>query len=70
MFYLKDGFAKSLPAIPKIFLYHSRKDGAVPFNHVKRYAAALPGASLRALKGDNHAFEAGLPELLEDVRRT
>jgi predicted alpha/beta hydrolase family esterase len=69
MFYLKDGFADSLPAIPKIFLYHSRKDDVVAFGHVKRYAEALPGATVRALQGDSHAFEAGLPELLQDLKR-
>lgn len=68
-FYLKDGFARSLPPIPKVVVYHSRKDPVVAFGHAKRYAAALPGATLRALKGDSHAFEGGLPELLEDVLR-
>jgi uncharacterized protein len=69
MFYLKDRFAKSLPAIPKIFLYHSRQDEVVAFGHVKRYAESPPGAKVRALKGDSHVFEAGLPELLQDLKR-
>jgi predicted alpha/beta hydrolase family esterase len=68
MFRLKDGFAKKLPALPRIFLYHSRDDEMVAFGHVKRYAKELPKAEVRALKNGGHAFEKGLPELIEDVK--
>ncbi|MDB5104683.1 MAG: serine hydrolase family protein [Fibrobacteres bacterium] len=68
VFHLKDGFEKRLPAIPEIFLYHSRKDGVVPFGHLKRYAEKLKQGKVRALKGDSHAFEGGMPEMLADLK--
>ncbi len=69
MFRLQDGFAKKLPAIPFIFLYHSRKDEVVEFRHFKRYAAELPKALLRPIAGSEHVFdEAGLPELVADIK--
>ena len=69
MFRLQDGFAKKLPAIPFIFLYHSRKDEVVEFRHLKRYADELPKALLRPIAGSEHVFdEAGLPELVADLK--
>ena len=69
MFRLRDGFAKKLPAIPFIFLYHSRKDQMVEFRHLKRYADELPMALLRPIPGSAHVFdEAGLPELVADLK--
>jgi predicted alpha/beta hydrolase family esterase len=69
VFYLKEGFTERLPSIPRIFLYHSRRDPVVAFGHAERYAKLLPGAVIRPLKGDSHAFDkGGLPELPEDLR--
>lgn len=69
MFRLQDGFAKKLPAIPFIFLYHSRKDEVVEFRHLKRYADKLPKALLRPISGNSHVFdEAGLPEMVADLK--
>jgi uncharacterized protein len=68
-FYLNEGFGAKLSRIPRIFLYHSRDDGMVAVAHVKRYAAALPKAAVRVVKGRGHAFEKdGLPELVEDLQ--
>jgi serine hydrolase len=69
VFRLQDGFAKKLPAIPFIFLYHSRKDEVVEFRHLKRYADELPKALLRPIAGSEHVFdEKGLPELVADLK--
>jgi predicted alpha/beta hydrolase family esterase len=67
-FYLKEGFGKKLSRIPRIFLYHSKDDKVVAPGHVRRYAEALPKATVRLVKGRGHAFEKeGLPELVEDL---
>jgi hypothetical protein len=69
MFRLQDGFAKKLPPIPFIFLYHSRKDEVVEFRHLKLYADKLPKALLRPISGNSHVFdEAGLPEMVADLK--
>jgi uncharacterized protein len=69
VFRLRDGFAKKLPAIPFIFIYHSRKDEVVEFRHLKRYTDELPKALLRPIPGNSHVFdEAGLPELIADLK--
>ncbi len=66
-FTLPGGWASRLPAIPKIFLYHSRDDATVPFAHSERYARELPGAVHRPIDGDEHSFVGGLPQLVDDI---
>lgn len=67
-FYLKEGFGSKLSRIPRIFLYHSRDDKVVAPGHVRRYAEALPKATVRLVKGRGHAFDKeGLPERMEDL---
>lgn len=65
---LKRGFASSLPAIPEIFLYHSRKDSVVPFKHLSYYVEKLPRVTVRALEGSEHLFSRGLPEMAFDIK--
>ncbi len=64
---LPDDFATRLPPIGRIVLYHSRHDPQVPFAHLGRYASALPAATVRALEGESHSFNEGLPELVADI---
>jgi hypothetical protein len=64
---LPDDFAARLPAIRKIFLYHSRDDTEVPFAHLGRYARALPRAVVRDLDGYGHLFDRPCPELISDI---
>ena len=69
VFRLREGFAKKLPAIPFVFIYHSRKDEVVEFRHFKRYADELPKALLRPIPGSAHVFDGeGLPELIADIK--
>jgi hypothetical protein len=42
-FAVPEGFAATLPPIDRVFLYHSRDDGEVPFRHLAWYAKRLPG---------------------------
>ena len=67
-FVLRDGFARSLPAGLKIYLYQSRDDEVVDIKHLSRYSAAIPQATTRMLDRGGHTFKNGLPELVEDIR--
>jgi predicted alpha/beta hydrolase family esterase len=67
-FTLPKNFAKNLPKIPKVFLYHSWEDEIVPFAHLALYSDQLPQATVRALDGNEHVFRRGLPRLVEDIK--
>lgn len=60
-------FARQLPDIPHIFLYHSRQDAVVPFSHLSSYAAQLPQAAIRTFNSTDHLFSEGIPELVKDI---
>jgi uncharacterized protein len=64
---LPDDFAARLPAIRRLFLYHSRDDTEIPLAHVERYARALPQAVVRDLDGYGHLFDKPCPELVRDI---
>lgn len=66
-FEFKKDFVSKLPGMDHVFVYHSRKDGWVPFSHGEAYSKKLPGAVMRTLTGDEHEFSDGLPVLLKDV---
>lgn len=57
-----------LSHITKIFFYHSHDDFIVPFTHLEFYKSAFPNAIIRVLKGNDHAFAKGVPELVSDIR--
>ena len=61
-------FAGKLPRIPRIFLYHSRNDEVVPFEHVQLYGEDLRWATIRTFENQGHLFSSGLPELVRDIR--
>lgn len=52
----------------RVFLYHSREDPEVPFEHLHCYERLLPGATIRAMAGSEHSFTQGLPALVDDIR--
>ncbi len=66
---LPHDFAAKLPAIPRIFLYHSRDDEVVPFAHLAMYAAKLPQAIVRIFDGRGHQFGNDLSEVAEDIKK-
>ena len=65
---LRQDFSSKLPRIPRIFLYHSRNDEVVPFNHLASYADKLPNAIVREFDSRRHLFSTGLPELVDDIK--
>jgi predicted alpha/beta hydrolase family esterase len=67
-FVLEKNFSSRLATIPFIFLYHSRHDDWVPFNHLDQYARRIPGAIVRTLEGHEHEFNKGLPQLITDIK--
>ena len=66
---LPQDFAAMLPAIPRIFLYHSRDDEVVPFAHLALYAAKLPQATIREFDVGGHQFGNDLAEVAEDITK-
>lgn len=65
---LQDNFTAKIPFIPKVYLYHSQDDEAVPFTHMEHYLKKLPHARVRIFPGNDHAFNTGIPELVEDIK--
>lgn len=68
-FELKKNFQKAIQNIPEIFLYHSKNDPVVPFDHLSFYKNAFGSATVRELPGREHVFSKGLPALVEDLRQ-
>jgi uncharacterized protein len=67
-FQLKENFQTSLKKIPSIFLYHSKNDTVVPFEHLKFYQTAFKAATVRELPGKEHRFSKGLSQLVSDIK--
>lgn len=68
-FALAPDFGMRLRDLAPIYLYHSRDDPEVPFEHLERYRRALPHPIVRALDGRGHEFnQAHFLELAADIR--
>lgn len=65
---LRDTFYTRLSQVSKTFLYHSRDDEVVPYEHLGYYARKIPNATSRRLSSRGHLFSKGLPELVEDIK--
>lgn len=52
----------------KIYLFHSKDDFVVPYEHVLRYYAALPEAELVTFEDKNHFLIPEFPELLNKIK--
>ncbi len=69
-FALPPDFGARLAEVSPLYLYHSRDDPEVPFEHLERYARALPQATIRPLDGRGHEFDQPqFHELVADIRR-
>lgn len=66
---LREDFASRLPGDLPIFLYHSRDDEFVPFEHLALYAQKLPRATIREFDGRGHQFEDDMSEVARDIGR-
>lgn len=51
-----------------ISLYHSEDDDVVPFGELGKYAAALPGATVRSFNDRGHFLTPDFPEIMADIR--
>jgi uncharacterized protein len=68
-FALPPDFEDRLRDVSPLYLYHSRDDPEIPFEHLARYSRALPHAIVRALDGRGHEFnQPHFPELVADIR--
>ena len=67
-FSLTNDFYVKLRKIPAVFLYHSRGDTIVPFDHLRTYMEKIPHAKDREFGGNDHAFTSGIPELIHDIK--
>jgi uncharacterized protein len=65
---LPKGFAARLPKDAPLFLYHSRDDEVVPFEHLALYAEQLPQATVREFDGRGHQFNNDLSEVAADIK--
>jgi predicted alpha/beta hydrolase family esterase len=66
---LPEGWPKEGTRLPPTFLFHSRDDEELPFEHLERYAALLPEATVGRLDGNGHLYDRGdLSEIVEAVR--
>jgi predicted alpha/beta hydrolase family esterase len=57
-----------LSRIPRVFLYHNRDDGIVPFSHLKLHAARLQGAIVRESDTGGHQFGNDLANVARDIK--
>jgi predicted alpha/beta hydrolase family esterase len=64
----ESGFGSQLPEGTRVFLYHSRDDEGVPFDHLRRNAENLPNAAVREIGKGGHQFADGIPELIQDLK--
>jgi len=63
----KDLAAKLPPSTP-IFLYHSRDDGSVPYEHLALYEKLLPHATSRRLDKGGHQLNNDLAPVAQDIK--
>jgi serine hydrolase len=66
---LREDFASKIPKEMPVFLYHSRDDEVVPFEHAALYAEALPRVTVREFDGRGHQFGDDLSEVAWDIGR-
>jgi predicted alpha/beta hydrolase family esterase len=67
-FQFERNFEAKLPPVDHTYIYHSRNDNWVPYSHAGIYHKKLPAAVLRSIDGDQHEFNLGLPELVNDIK--
>jgi uncharacterized protein len=65
---LPKDFAAKLPSGTQVFLYHSRDDGVVPFDHLALYAKALPQAKIRSIDKGEHQLNNDLSIVAQDIK--
>ena len=51
-----------------IFIYHSRDDFVVPYQHSQKYLQYLPRAVFESFEDRGHFLQAQFPELIENIK--
>ena len=64
---LKNDFAENLIQITRIFFYHCRDDGEVPFDHLATYRQKLPRAIFREIESGGHQLNNDLSLVAKDI---
>jgi hypothetical protein len=68
-FALPPDFGVRLRDLSPLYLYHSRDDPEIPFEHLERHSRLLPHAVVQALDERGHEFnQPEFPELAADIR--
>ncbi len=60
--------ATTLSKSTQIFLYHSRDDATVPFDHLALYAQVFPEATVRERDEGGHQFKNDMSFVAEDIK--
>lgn len=60
-------FVEGVSRIKDVFIFHSKDDSVVPFEHALKYHAAVPTAHLVSFKDKGHFLTEEFPELLEHI---
>lgn len=67
-FKLHKDFAGKLPQNVPVFLYHSKDDEEVPFDHLDLYGQSLPQATVREIASGGHQLNNDLSRVAEDIK--
>lgn len=68
-FVLPKSLARFSDQVEDIILYHSEDDPIVTFSDLKKYAKALPTATLRVFKNRGHFISSKFPEIVRDIKK-
>ena len=68
-FTLAEDFVSRNSLLPDVVLFHSIGDETVPFKHLEKYMENLPSATIKKISGNDHIFQEGLQELVDEIRR-
>lgn len=66
---LRTDLASTLSEASPMYVYHSRDDEVVPFEHLALYGERLPQAAIREFDGRGHQFDDDLSEVARDVNQ-
>jgi serine hydrolase len=64
---LKEDFANNQPRHIPIFLYHSRDDEEIPFDHLALYRKKLPYATVHEITSGGHQLNNDLTIIAKDI---
>jgi uncharacterized protein len=65
---LNKDFADKLPKNVPVFLYHSKDDEEVPFDHLGLYSQNLPAATVRKITAGGHQLNNDLSIVAKDIK--